>query len=391
VKRTAEIAGGGIAGFVAALALAQKGWRVRIHERDSRLGMTGGAIYIWENGLRVLAALGVLAPVIADGIRVVRHDRRDSRRKKISGYSLDDDCRLYGILRENLLATLYEAFVETGGEVVFNSRAVAADPCGDLFLADGRLIRADLIVAADGIDSAIRDGLGLVSRRFSADQFVYRAVIPAGAGELEAEGTYREYWSGSRRLLCAPCAARSSYVQCEAIGGDHGSAVAVAIDRDVWRRSFPHLAEVVDRIPADVRRDRFEIVRLKSWSKGKVAILGSAAGSQPPVLGHQVGCTMTSAFSLAGAIDRVGGVIDGLAGWELRERAHNEWDQCVAFWYWQLAFLPAWARIAAFRVFDASKWARRRTLLAAAYRDVTATPRQSPADTIPEGIYPLIH
>ena len=111
MKRTAAIAGGGIAGFVAGLALAQKGWRVRIHEGDSRLRMVDEAVYVWENGLRVLAALGTLAPVIADGIRIVRHDRRDFRGKKLSSSRFDDNCRLYGCLRENLLATLYHAFV----------------------------------------------------------------------------------------------------------------------------------------------------------------------------------------------------------------------------------------------------------------------------------------
>jgi 2-polyprenyl-6-methoxyphenol hydroxylase-like FAD-dependent oxidoreductase len=375
------------------LALAQKGWRVHIHERDSRPGMADEAIYIWENGLRVLAALGTRAPVIADGIRIVRYDRRNSQGEKLSSSNLDDNCRLYGCLRENLLATLYHAFVETGGEIVFDSRAVGADPCGYLYLADGSSLRADLVIAADGVDSAIRDGLGLLKWRRSTGQFAYRAVVPTAAEEIEGEAgsTYREYWSGSRRLLHAPCAARSSYVQLKSIAGDDKASMAVPIDRDLWRRSFPHLTAVVDRIPDDARCDCFEIIRLKSWSKGKVAVIGGAAGSQPPLLGHEVGSAMMSAFSLAQAIDQAGSVIDGLAAWEIQERAFGEWAQWVASRHWQLALLPAWARIAAFKVLDARKWARRRILFAGAYRDVTAMPRPSPVDMSSAGIYPLIH
>jgi hypothetical protein len=41
--------------------------------------------------------------------------------------------------RENLLAALHEALVETGGEVVFNAQVIAAEPDGRLRFADGQL------------------------------------------------------------------------------------------------------------------------------------------------------------------------------------------------------------------------------------------------------------
>ena len=69
MKPSVEIAGGGIAGLTAGLAFAQKGWQVRVHEQDAALRIPGAGIYIWENGLRVLEALGVPA---------ARHRRRHS-------------------------------------------------------------------------------------------------------------------------------------------------------------------------------------------------------------------------------------------------------------------------------------------------------------------------
>ena len=54
---TVEIAGGGIAGLTTGLAFARKGWRVRVHEQDSRLRILGTGIYIWENGLRIAVKL----------------------------------------------------------------------------------------------------------------------------------------------------------------------------------------------------------------------------------------------------------------------------------------------------------------------------------------------
>lgn len=57
--RHAEIAGAGLGGLAASIALAQRGWTVRVHERADSLRMFGAGIWLWENGLRSLAALGV--------------------------------------------------------------------------------------------------------------------------------------------------------------------------------------------------------------------------------------------------------------------------------------------------------------------------------------------
>src|SRR5437773_2751509 len=61
MKRSAEIVGGGFAGLTAACALAQRGWRVRVHERADRLRTAGAGINVYENGLRVLEALGLVS------------------------------------------------------------------------------------------------------------------------------------------------------------------------------------------------------------------------------------------------------------------------------------------------------------------------------------------
>jgi len=65
-ERRAEIVGAGFAGLAAACALAQRGWRVRVHERADRLRTTGAGIYIYENGLRVLESLGAYAEAVQD-------------------------------------------------------------------------------------------------------------------------------------------------------------------------------------------------------------------------------------------------------------------------------------------------------------------------------------
>lgn len=392
MKRTVEIAGGGIAGLTVGLAFAQKGWRVRVHEQDSTLSILGAGIYIWENGLRVLDALGVLNAVIDGALPATRHEKRNHNGALFASSNIGRDFRLFVPLRESLLGALYDALVATGGEVVFNSRAVAADPDGSLHFSDGSSRRADLVVAADGINSPIRDSLGLLKWRRPANQFGYRAMIPLPPGALETEvgRTHCENWNGPRRLLYAPCTAELAYVQLTSLAGD-GPGNAVPIDRDFWRGLFPRLSWIVDGIPDGGRGDWFEIIRLEDWSAGKVAIVGDAASAQPPFLGQGGGCSMMSAFVLAQMIAREGDVFNGIAAWQLHQRPFTEWVQRIAYWYGQLAFLPASARTAIFKALNASEWVKRQTLLAAAYRDVTAIRRNAPTPASSAPIYPLIH
>jgi len=107
-QRHAEIAGAGFAGLTAACALAQRGWSVRVHERADRLRTTGAGIYIYENGLRVLEAVGAYDAAVKGAPFAHTREVRDGRGRLISTHSWKGS-RVFSIVRQNVINALAEA------------------------------------------------------------------------------------------------------------------------------------------------------------------------------------------------------------------------------------------------------------------------------------------
>src|SRR5215218_5892520 len=155
--RRAEIVGAGFAGLAAACALAQRGWFVRVHERADQLRTTGAGIYIYENGLRVLEALGAYADAVEGAPIAHTREVRDDRNRVVSVHRWDPSSRVFSIVRQQVINALAASARRAGAEILTGSAAVAATASGELVLADGKRVQADLVVAADGTNSKLRD------------------------------------------------------------------------------------------------------------------------------------------------------------------------------------------------------------------------------------------
>ncbi|MDG3580627.1 NAD(P)/FAD-dependent oxidoreductase [Rhizobium sp. YJ-22] len=341
--RHAEIAGAGIGGLTAAIALAQRGWSVTVHERAPNLRTFGAGIYIWSNGLRVLKALGAYdqATVGAHiGPQFHTRDHNDTTMEEIP-INGPGDARLITILRETLINTLVDVARKNNVEIRTNSAATGATPEGELLLADGSARKADLVVGADGINSNVRDSLDLMLYRKHLGYGAIRMLIPRAEGDVppEDENRYIEYFTGTRRILYTPASERDLYVAL-CCAAEDAEALKVPADRQLWTESFPHLAHLVARFGDAGRWDAFEVVKLKRWSKGRVAILGDAAHAMPPYLGQGGGCALMNGLALADAVGAADDIPQALERWEERERPLTEHTQDTAERLGDMNFWP---------------------------------------------------
>jgi len=367
-KRHAEIAGAGFAGLTAACALAQRGWSVRVHERADRLRTTGAGIYIYENGLRVLEALGAYADAVRGAPFAHTREIRDGADRLISVHRWVGS-RVFSIVRQRVINALGAAAGRAGVEIVTGSTADGATPDGELILADGRHLKADLIVGADGENSRLRESLGLLAKRKYLVDGCTRLLMDKTAAERSATDGAKtvEYWSGTRRVLYTPCSETDIYIALTMLDSDQ-AAKALPVRKDEWKRAFPHLEVLIGRIGDQGRYDRFDLIKLKRWSAGRVAIIGDAAHALPPNIGQGGGCAMMNALSLAVYLERDGDIGAALASWERNERPLTEHTQRISYWLGLPTTWPPALRAAALGIAGRSKWLVRQRTRTALHR-----------------------
>jgi salicylate hydroxylase len=184
------IAGAGIGGLTAALALQQKGFRVRVFEQAPALGEVGAGLQISANGTRVLFALGLE--------RALMKIAWVPQGKEVRLWNTGETWKLFdlGLVSVERYGFPYVMVHRADFHAVLAAAVRARDPdairlgarCAGftqeeagvaLNLAGGETVRGQALIGADGVHSAIRAAL------FGADQpkftgcMAWRGLIPA--------------------------------------------------------------------------------------------------------------------------------------------------------------------------------------------------------------------
>ena len=326
-RRHAEIAGAGFAGLAAAIALSLHGWTVRVHEANAQLREAGAGIFLWRNGLAALARLGIeekvsdgahFAPssdVVVNGIRRSRQETNTP-----SSYPMATMTRqhLYGIMLERARAL--------GAEIIAASAVAAADADGGLVLLDGTRLAADLVIGADGVQSAVRESLAIPIRRQRFDDGIIRTLVSHEGLPGDARARVIDHWVTEplpRRVLYVPCAPRTFYLAMMA-RVDDAAGSATPADPRFWSACFPELADLFANMNQSWRHDVYRSTSLETWSRGRAAVIGDAAHAMPPTLGQGAGFAIGNAIALADALEPDRPVTESLTVWESAQRLPTE-------------------------------------------------------------------
>ena len=300
MSRHAIVAGAGIGGLTAAVALRRRGWDVTILERAQALEPVGAGLGLGPNALHALDAIGLGEEVRRfsaiqghGGLRrpgggwLVRTDLGGLAARfgdpQLVSLRADVVDLLAGRLPAGALRTgVTVTGVDAGDAGDADRRACVATSAGDL--------DADLVVAADGIGSRIRaalfpDSPGPRYSGFTTWRFVAPAV-PAGAGRAEPAET----WGRGEVFGVLPLASGQVYCYASApapAGVRHDDEAAELKQRfGRWHDPIPGLIGAIspDRVLHD---DVYWLAEpLPGYHRGRVAILGDAAHAMTPHLGQ---------------------------------------------------------------------------------------------------------
>jgi salicylate hydroxylase len=287
------IAGGGLGGLAAALALARKGRRVRVLEKAAEFGEIGYGIQMGPNIQRVLQYLGVmerLEPTAVFPDALVAMDAMSGQ--EISRIPLGDafvkryGYRYFVIHRGDLHGGLYEACREHDGVTLEASKGLATfEERSDgvvVTCEDGSEYHGAALIGADGLWSPTRKAIVTDAPR-PTGHTVYRGLVPVDAITDRQFIDSMVIWCGQGLHL----------VQYRLRGGTVLNNVAVFVSprflrgekafgqpeelHETFSHTVPRVRDNLKYISLDrnwVLHDRDPVT---NWTKGRATLLGDAA------------------------------------------------------------------------------------------------------------------
>lgn len=332
--RRAIIVGGGVGGLSAAIALSRLGIECAIHERAGRIGVGGTALTLWPNALRALEKLDLDAAVLRHADPLLRGEILTWRGRRLTTVNLAEIARRSGrplvCLRRSdlygeLLAAAAAVPIHTG------RRCISCDPRGDGVVArfdDGSEAEADVLVAADGIRSRLRNVmLGDDPLRY-VGWMTWRGVARLPPGTFPS-GLYREFFGrGSRFGLFAIRADLVYWYGTLSTAADERAPVDPSHRGEAVAHfaGWPEPAALTIGATehADlVRTGVYDTEARHRWTDGRMAILGDAAHPMTPDLGQGACQAIEDSLCLADMLAGSASAAEALARYEAAGRART--------------------------------------------------------------------
>lgn len=328
------IAGGGVGGLTAALALLKSGHEVTVCEQAARFEDIGAGVQISPNGMKVLDRLGVSARVARDAFRPRAQEFRLGRSgRRIFEIPLRSEAisRWGGdylhIHRADLLAALSEAVRDISPETLRTGHQVTGyqqDENGiRLNVASGESVSGDLLIGADGIHSVIRNQmLGAQKPRFTGN-VAWRTVVPVSRlGDYPPPETAC-VWAGKRRHAVTYRLRRGSLANFvgvverdepgEESWGAPGAREDAKADFQGWH---PVIHRILDEAPQLLRWPLYDRAPLPKWSEGRAVLLGDACHPMLPFLAQGAVMAIEDAYVLASELKRTSSLAEALSAYE---------------------------------------------------------------------------
>lgn len=328
------IAGGGIGGMTAALALLRRGFDVEVHEQAPELAEAGAGIQISPNGNRVLDELGLFENLQQLSCDPVRKELRlwDTGRRWPMFTLGAKAIQRYGypyltVYRPDLLGALERAVRALSPDTIrLGSRAAGFEQDADgvtLLFEDDSRARGDVLIGADGWRSVVRNQLWGDTTPEFCGMVAWRGLIPTESLPEHLQANVGTTWIGpgghavSYRLHGGALMNFVGTIEGKQwtsdAGHEPGTAAECHADFTGWHEDVHTLIDHAPQLSKWALRQRDPIPQ---WSSGRVTLLGDAAHATLPFLAQGAVHAMEDGLVLARALTQYDNPAQALTRYE---------------------------------------------------------------------------
>ncbi len=316
------ISGIGIGGPTLAYWLSVYGIESTLVERAPQLRTGGYALDFWGLGFDVAERMGILPEIRRDGYNISELRIVNAQGRRIGGFDVDifrktAQGRYVTIARSDLARDIYRK-VEGNCETIFGDSITGIDqrPDGvEVTFEHAPSRRFDLLIGADGLHSVVRKlTFG------NEDQFEEFLGYSVAAFEVAGyphrdEDIYINYSVPGKQV--GRLTLRNDRTLFLFVFADERGRLTdlhdIAAKKEALRSHFgglgwecPQILAALDSC-AELYFDPVCQIRMKSWSKGRVGLVGDAAFCPSLLAGQGSALAMVAAYVLAGELGATGG------------------------------------------------------------------------------------
>lgn len=362
----AALAGAGIGGLTAALALAARGAAVTLVEQAPELVEAGAGLQLSPNATRVLLGLGLGEALTRIGFAPEAVDVRDAASGRLLlSTSLGEaamarwSAPYLTVHRADLQQVLLAALAERGVAPRLGAAAVGLDQDDAgvrLRLSGGGAVEADAAIACDGLRSALRGVLRGADKPRYSGQIAWRGLVPA---DRLPEGLIPPrvcVWLGPGRHFVHYPVRGGSLVNfvgavdraepVEESWTARGEPAEALADFPGWPDPVRALIQSADEV---WRWSLYDRPALPAWRTGRATLLGDAAHPMAPFLAQGAAMAIEDAEALARHLDAARRPDAALAAYEAERRPRTARAQQFSARNAALFHLPAPAARLAYR------------------------------------------
>ena len=264
------VIGGGIGGLTAAGLLYQTGHDVQVYEKRNDLNQVGAGIGIGSNVLKALKPYKMTYAIEQEGQALNKIEIRTNLDSFLNTLKMNQDEEQNITIHRSVLHEILKTHVPPERiNLDYKLKEFKQTPDNiRLYFENGQEAEADLVIAADGLNSNIRKQIQPKSEPKYAGYTCFRGVVNENLNIDRT--TALEYWGHKGRFGIVPL--KDDELYCNVLDAQEELGI--------------------------LHHDMYDLTPLKSFISGRVVLLGDAAHATTPNMGQGAGQAIEDAVTL---------------------------------------------------------------------------------------------